>query len=133
MTEGACLPPRTGKVCPDKLPGFPDGCIFPVPYRAVPFRSPPHGKKGGKQYEHQQFHLAILLNILSASSSVFCSCRLLNTSSAPRSDLFFSLYRKCRPPFLSWISMTSLFLSGMVNLFMATVNIRLSCAGISSG
>ena len=28
---------------------------------------------------------------------------------------------------------TSLFLSGMVNLFMATVNVRLSCAGISSG
>ena len=32
---------------------------------------PPRKKKGEEQYEHQQFHLDILLNILSASSSRF--------------------------------------------------------------
>lgn len=51
---------------------------------------PVEGKRE-KQYEQQQSHRDILLNILSASSSVLCSFRLLNTSSAARSDLFLSL------------------------------------------
>lgn len=44
-----------------------------------------------KQQGKQRSHRAILLSILSASSSVSCSRRFLNTSSAPSRDLFFSL------------------------------------------
>ena len=131
MTEGVCHPVPV-KYVPASFQAFQTAAFFQCRIEQFPSVFPLE-RKGEEQYEHQQFHLDILLNILSASSSVFCSCRLLNTSSAPRSDLFLSLYRKCRPPFLSWISMMSLFLSGMVNLFMATVNVRLSCAGISSG
>lgn len=61
----------------------------------------PGERKREKQYEHKRSHRAILLNILSASSSVSCCFLFLNTSSASKSDLFFSLYRKCRPPFFS--------------------------------